>query len=660
MSDDSGNSLAAIIRRRGDLLVVRLGGGNPRASLGDDLGESIRVVDAVAGDLPSLLTSVAPADVILWDSQMTMSPGWLSALRDAAYADTATATASAMPSTGDAGVSINGPYPRLPAALPGCVYIRADAISLTGGLDARLATQAGRMVDFCQRCVLNGLAHVLAPGVRIVGADDIVATLGTLGEDASAIEGAYPYYRAWVAASASAPGPLLQALAGRVKGGPLTVTLDASCLEPYITGTQVQALEIIGALWRTHEVELRVVLPRVLGDYAREALAAMDGITTLVWDEVDEHTPRTDVVHRTYQVSDARDVRVLQCLGDRLLLTQQDLIAYRNPGYFPTFKAWTDYQGAARRTLEAADVAVFIAKHGLEQGVAEGVVDRSRAAVVHQGVDHQLLNRTPTAALPAGADALAGAPFLLCLGTDYRHKNRLFALRVVEQMQVRHNWNGRLALAGPEVPVGGSSKDEGEYLTSRPRLAQSVVRLPRVSEAEKTWLLSRAAAVIYPTIHEGFGFLPFEAAQAGLACLCAPVTSLVELLPPDVFTLVPWDAAGSADRVMDVLTDASRAATIVEGIRGAAQALTWDGNAARLIELYKRAAAVPPRSLPSASGASVLVGDAGLLPPEIQRALAEMAGRRLARGPLFALIQTAHALVRLGVRLKRALRGTPS
>ena len=58
-----------------------------------------------------------------------------------------------------------------------------------------------------------------------------------------------------------------------------------------------------------------------------------------------------------------------------------------------------------------------------------------------------------------------------------------------------------------------------------------MVDLGAVDEAEKAWLYANAALVLYPTVNEGFGLVPFEAADAGAPCLWAAHSSLAELLP---------------------------------------------------------------------------------------------------------------------------------
>ena len=133
------------------------------------------------------------------------------------------------------------------------------------------------------------------------------------------------------------------------------------------------------------------------------------------------------------------------------------------------------------------------------------------------------------------------------------------------------------------------------FLENRPELSDYVVDLGSVSEGQKRWLLERSIAVLYPTLHEGFGLIPFEAASAGTPCIYASQTSLAETLPPTTATIVPWDAAATADRVIRVLVDKTERRVVVEAIRASAARFTWDATAAKLMDVYKRTVISPPK-----------------------------------------------------------------
>src|SRR5215831_3078783 len=103
----------------------------------------------------------------------------------------------------------------------------------------------------------------------------------------------------------------------------------------------------------------------------------------------------------------------------------------------------------------------------------------------------------------------------------------------MQQLRGRHGWAWNLVLAGPHVRYGAPAASDAEIIRSDRGLAAAVFDCAAVSESEKAWLYRRAALVIYPTVHEGFGLVPFEAAAYETPCMWAAGTSLSELLPDD-------------------------------------------------------------------------------------------------------------------------------
>jgi glycosyltransferase involved in cell wall biosynthesis len=479
----------------------------------------------------------------------------------------------------------------------------------------------------------------------------------------------YPYYHAMgQEAEERRAGPLPQSLtAARSAMLGLEVTIDARCLGRFMTGTQVATLELLHALWRTQRVRLRAVVPEELGGYAADTLARMPGVELLPPDRVSRGLVRSDIVHRPYAVGAADDLDLLRMVGERTVITQLDLIAYHNPAYFQNYARWERHRTLTRLTLSVADRVLFISDYAARDARTEELIDPHRLEVVPMGVDHHLGSLRPDPTAPPGAAGLASGEFLLCLGTDYLHKNRLFALRMLEELRRNHEFTGELVLAGPHVPVGSSRAEEAEYLAVRPELARSVRVLPAVDEAQKRWLYAHAAAVLYPSTSEGFGFIPFEAAEHGTPCFFAPVTSLPDVLPGVTPVIEPWDPVASAARAAAVLADREAAAALVREISAAGARLCWDDCAERTLAAYATAAASPTRDVGGllealeGGGAAAgnqhalraAIGDTGmalvgneekLLPEKSQRALAALASRRLTRRPLLASLESLHSL----------------
>lgn len=567
----------------------------------------------------------APADVVLLNSDVEVANGWLERLRAAAYSDTLVATASPLTNHGTlisvpdrnrprpdlpvgwtleraaAAIADASPRlrPRIPTAIGHCMYVRRPAIELVGGLDTAFAPAYGEEVDFSQRCAIRGLSHVVADDVFVLHHGQ-----GSHGDGAKSIRERherliahrYPYYHQAVAEAAEATsGPLVDSLAAarRALLG-LSVTVDGSCLGTTITGTQIQTLEVIQALAEVEDVRLRVAVQASCGSDARQLLDRTPGVETIVWEEIDSTTPRSDVVHRPCQVGRSYEFRRLLALGERLVITHQDFIAYRNPSYFWSFDEWQEYRRLARLSLAVADRSVFISEHALREARAERLVEPDRAVVIPNGVRHRHTRLVAEAVRPSRAGELVAGEYLLCLGTDFSHKNRLFALQVVLEMMGRERWKGHLVLAGPHARPGSSVPAEHAFLQAHPELQALTIDLGPVTEGEKRWLLENAALVLAPTVYEGFGLIPAEAAEAGVPCLYAPQTSLAEVLPRECALIVPWDAVASAEAAVCLIRNHKRRRWLVETIQVACRRYSWDETAARLVRVYHDAASSPP------------------------------------------------------------------
>jgi GT2 family glycosyltransferase len=675
----------------------------------------------------------APADVVVLNSDCVVTHGWFDAMKDAANESTLVATVSVLTNHG---TILSLPYrnrpqrglpqtidldraakeirsasmrlrPRLPTVVGHCFYVKRAAIDLVGPFDLAFSPGYGEEVDFSQRCVLHGLVHVLADDAFVLHK----------GSASFAVEGAsnpikeehdrviavrYPYYYKWVDEVATgATSRFVRALGAAERSlRPLTVSIDGRCLTPILTGTQLHTLEVIAAVSREGGLRVRVAVPPDLGEYAHEVLSELPNVTLLSSDAVGMSGERDDVVHRPFQVSSHEDLAFLSSLGERMVLTHQDLIAFNNPGYFASFEEWAAQRRLARHALRLADRVVFFSHVAAAEAIEEEVVERDRTAVVYIGTDHTLDGRSADEAPPKSLAKLEGRPFLLCLGTDFVHKNRGFALRLLAELRAAHGWQGGTVFAGPHVAIGSSASEEAAFLALHPELADVVVDVAAVDEGNKRWLLHHAALMVYPSVHEGFGLIPFEAAEAGLVCAFAPQTSMAELFPRSLALIEPWDARVTAERILPYLHSQRLRDDHIAAVRLSAAPLTWKKTARALIDLYREAAGSPAResrkriddfvderrevertrSAHEASKrrfaarldeqqdefralqrgywdlraafdetAEALVGREGVIPADLRRPLLAIGHRRSLRVPAFGLVRL---LYRTGYRLR--------
>jgi GT2 family glycosyltransferase len=670
---------------------------------------------------------VAPADVVVVNSDCLVTDGWFESICDAARQSTLVATVSVftnhgtilslphrnrpqptLPQTIDLSSAAHAVRsgslrirPQIPTVIGHCFYVRRAALDLVGPFDEAFSPGYGEEVDFSQRCILHGLIHVVADDVFVLhkgsasfAADGSPNPIKALHDEMIAVR--YPYYYEWTGAfSTEATSPFSRAFgaAERSLRG-LTVSIDGRCLTPILTGTQLHTLEVIAALSHGGGARLRVVVPPDLGDYARDVLGRLVGVELLPAAAVGPDTERSDVVHRPFQVSSHEDLAFLDRLGERIVVTHQDLIAFHNPGYFRTFEEWMSHRRLTTHALALADRVVFFSRAAAEEAINEELLERERTEVVYIGTNHVLDGLPASEQAPSAVAGLDGCPFLLCLGTDFSHKNRPFAVRVLMALRRDHHWDGALVFAGPHVAVGSSSSEEAGLLALNPELAGSITDVAAVDEGAKRWLMRNAAMMIYPSAHEGFGLVPFEAAEAGVVCAFAAQTSTAELLPSSLALIEQWDPDATAARIAPYLGSEDLRAEHIAAVRAAAAPLTWTQTARGLMDVYRSAASSRASELRRLVNQFVgergeleatkdtlertknrfnelerdylemrqvfdktaegLVGANGVIPPDLRRPLLAIGSRRSLSVPLFGLLRFFY---RTGYRLRHRGRG---
>jgi GT2 family glycosyltransferase len=649
-------------------------------------------------------------DVVLLNSDVIVGPDWLTRLREAAYSDSRIATATPLSNHGTilsvpwrntpselvAGLTPEGAavavaagsarlYPPIPTCVGHCTYIKRMALDVVGGFDEAFSPGYGEEVDFSQRCNLHGLAHVCADDVFVYhrgGASfgRSAAAEAMRAEHERIIAERYPFYHAWVAATASSELPVLASSIASAHSAlvGLTIAIDATSLGSLLTGTQRAVIESTRALARHPGVRrIKLVLPAVAPGYLAGAFDDCPRIEPIGPDQSLADIG-ADIAYRPGQVFTAQELALLRSLGRRIVVSQLDFIAFNNPGYFPDRAVWSGYRDVTRLTLAVADGVTFLSHHTEREARRDGLVGEGQLTrVAFCGTDHCFLPsaslRPPT--LPASID---NAGYVLCFGTDFRHKNRLFALRTFAHMRAL-GYRGSLVLAGPRVDWGSSRPAEAEYLLRHPALGPHVLTLGHVSEAERTWLYGHASLVLHPTLYEGFGLVPFEAAARGTPCLSSTCGSLAEILPEGLETIAEWDPEAVAGRVMALLGSEERRQAMVEAIRRRSREFTWDGVAGRLVEFFEMVCRarrgrtivavegeggaigtmhLPPPVLPALPNGAGTLGIEEMYPREFNEAMRAIGQRSMLQRPVAGITVLAYRIAsRLRSRVVRSRRG---
>ncbi len=276
------------------------------------------------------------------------------------------------------------------------------------------------------------------------------------------------------------------------------------------------------------------------------------------------------VVHGTnYVVGPSRLPRVVSVY---------DCWFLRNPEH-----ASADVARAGRVLRRAAATGAMI--HASSTATADAVREllaTDRVVVVPLAA---LPYQAPDLTGPAPIAELIGVPFILALGTLERRKNLPRLIAAFGQLGGDHQ-RLRLVLAGAD---GDDCDAIHAAIDTLPAdLHGRVILTGRIDDRVKSWLLSKAQVLAYPSLDEGFGFPLLEAMQHQLPVVASTAGSIPEVAG-EAAILVPADdvtaLAGAIAATLD--PDGERTRLIAAGTARLAH-FSWDDTADQLTRLYRQ------------------------------------------------------------------------
>ena len=264
--------------------------------------------------------------------------------------------------------------------------------------------------------------------------------------------------------------------------------------------------------------------------------------------------------------------------------------------YYPEFFTPEDRHERERNFRQVCRVSsrlVCISEYTRSTVLAQPDVLPSRTAVIHIAARERLAQPDRTAVERVLASLqLAPGRYLLYPANFWRHKNHELLLTAFGIYRAAHSQTDlKLVLTGSPSP----RRDELMEAARRMGLSGAVVFAGYLPEEDFAALLSGSAAMIFPSLFEGFGMPVLEAMAAGVPVLCGNLTSLPEIAGTEAALLFdprrPAEIVAAIERLES--DPALRAELAERGRRRAAEFLTPEQMAARYWEVFQDAVRQP-------------------------------------------------------------------
>jgi glycosyltransferase involved in cell wall biosynthesis len=339
----------------------------------------------------------------------------------------------------------------------------------------------------------------------------------------------------------------------------MRVAVDVTPLRPPVTGVGMSVRHLLAALpGAAPEVEV------VPWELTRDRTPLPPSLLLRLWAKADRPRagrwlPEADIVHGTNYVVP--------------------------PGRLPASVTVHDCF-CARRPADCAPLevaAIAAARRAVRRGAWLHVTTEFSAIEAREllGADERVV------VVPFGSPDVAAndatspvdGPYVLSIATLVPRKGLDTLVRAVAAAGVR------LVLAGGDGPATPA------VAAAIAETSADVVRLPHVTDPERSALLRHARVVAYAGLYEGFGFPVLEAMSIGVPSVATRSGGVDEVAGDAALLVDVGDVDGLAGALRQAWDDETLRADLIAKGQARAAGFTWDRTAAGLAELWRTAVA---------------------------------------------------------------------
>jgi glycosyltransferase involved in cell wall biosynthesis len=260
-----------------------------------------------------------------------------------------------------------------------------------------------------------------------------------------------------------------------------------------------------------------------------------------------------------------------------VITTVHDLIPVTFYGNTLSRRVRMFYRWNLRRALRSARV-VTVSEAARNDILAYAPDVRSRLNVIPNGVEF-----SPNPSSEAIARLGVQKPFVLYAGSYEPRKNIETAIDAYKQLLDAGFPHTLVAIVEAQ---SGHARAVKEHLTAL-KLGDRVRLVHGLAEAEIRALYTHAEMLCFPSLAEGFGFPPLQAAACGVPVVCSDLPSTRETIGDNALYVDTRNPRLLAAGMQRVLTDASLRARLTLGARDRARSFTWDRSVEAHVQLYE-------------------------------------------------------------------------
>lgn len=264
----------------------------------------------------------------------------------------------------------------------------------------------------------------------------------------------------------------------------------------------------------------------------------------------------------------------------KFVITIHDLLWHEYQGtQFTTLPGWIyhlkylGYRVVVSRAVHQAR-AIFVPAETIRQTLIKFYpVLKSKVHVTKEGVDEQLKQKAPS-------ENLKKEKILLYVGSLYPHKNVRLIIDALPHLKGYQLWI---------VGTRNVFQERVQAYVKQKNVEDQVRFLGYVPDRELTKLFERVAALVQPSLSEGFGLTGLEAMAQGLPVLASDIPIFKEIYQEGALYFDPKSPASFASAVEKLeKMDKNEKQKIVDQSTKIAHKYSWDKMAEETLSVYRQ------------------------------------------------------------------------
>jgi len=287
--------------------------------------------------------------------------------------------------------------------------------------------------------------------------------------------------------------------------------------------------------------------------------------------------PLDRLVDRSLDLVHSPTPLLIPCKRGRRIVTLHDLFFLKHPDMVEG-ETRRDFVTLVRDHVKRADGVICVSEYTAGEARRLLAVPDDKIAVTPHGVDPAFREEPP----PSRVDEMLRRLRLprggiLYVGSAEKRKN-LVSLVMGYMALARRRRLPPLVLAGPGSDWAQGGSQVGPQIFATGYLGRADVRS----------LMAASAALVLPSLEEGFGLPVVEAMAAGLPVVCSRGSALAEVAADAASLVDPYDTNGLFHALERVIEDRPLAAELRRRGLERSRAFEWSTTASRTLAFYRQ------------------------------------------------------------------------